>query len=67
MNSSVGETSYVLYNVDVVLLVCTSIQCSTIARFLATQSGICTIIDYFFVCVGAVFVALRSEEPDLIS
>ena len=25
-----------------------------------------TIIDYLFVFVGAVFVALRSEEPDLI-
>ena len=25
------------------------------------------VIDYLFVFVGAVFVALRSEDPDLIS
>ena len=31
-------------------------------HFLATM-----IVDYLFVFVGAVFVALRSEEPDLIS
>ena len=29
--------------------------------------SVLTIIDYLFVFVGAVFVALRSEEPDLIS